>query len=133
MVRQIRAGELLLIQKWIDLDEDHSAKGMKANFFAQPDKVSFCISDSSGPVMFVRLDTEYPAIRVHIQFGPVGTSRISKALVREFGAVRDQLIRLGAKKLIFDSVSPRLIRFCERLWGFKRIGETNDWELNLAS
>lgn len=132
MIRGIRAGELLLIQEWIDKDEDHSAKGMKSSFFAEPDKVSFCITDSLGPVMFVKLDPEPPAVRVHIQFPPTGSGRIAKALALNFGDVRRELARLGATKLIFDSVSPRLTRFCERLWGFKRVGTTNDWELDLA-
>lgn len=132
MVRPIKAGELPLIQEWIDADDDHRAKGMKSSFFAEPDRVSFCITDQLGPVMFVRLDPEFPSVRVHIQFPPTGSNRIGRALALNFQEVREQLQRLGAKKLVFDSVSARLTSFCERLWGFQRVGDTNDWELDLA-
>lgn len=132
MVRMIRAGELPLIQEWIDKDPDHSAKGMKSSFFALPDHVAFAVTDAKGPVMFVRLDPEPPAMRLHIQFIPESPTRIARALALNFQEVREQIEKCGATKLIFDSISPRLTRFCERLWGFTRIKGTDDWELDLA-
>ena len=107
-----------LIGTWILADEDHRDK-MDATFFTTPDDRStvYAVEDEEGPVIFVRQEIDGMATRLHTQFPPDSRKRVAKALLQGYPAVAADAKQRGFKAVVFDSVSPALIRFMLR-FGF---------------
>lgn len=132
MLRNILASDTPIIDEWITLDPAHSARGMTAKFFHQPDSLSFAIEDARGPVMFVRIDPlDACSVRMHIQFDERERRRTVLALARAFPDVRERLHDSGTRYVFFDSVSEPLIRFCEKRFGFVRLADSDTYYLFL--
>jgi hypothetical protein len=125
MLRALLHPDTAIIDDWIAKDPDHSAKGMTHRFFLFG--LSFAIEDERGPTMYVRLNPEHDAARIHIQFDNDEKRRTALALVREFQLVSDLIKKAGYKRLIFDSVSEPLVRFCQKRFGFVRLADSNDY------
>lgn len=131
MFRKVRAEDFPQIDYWISLDSDHIKKGMTHEFFTV--NVCFVVEDELGPVMYIRLDPELPiSMRVHIQFEAGNESRTARAFIKGFPKVQEEIYKTGARRMVFDSVSPKLTAFCERMFGYTRVGETDDYELMLG-
>jgi hypothetical protein len=122
------------LDKWIAMDADHAGK-ITADFFLACAKPSFpiAVEDKEGIVMFLRFDPEpeTKTTRVHIQFEEDAEYRTGKTLFRGFPVVARKLWETGCRRLVFDTINPKLSAFCQRLWGFKQVEGTQDWELEL--
>jgi len=132
--RPLHDSDHSILNQWIALDPDHSAKGMTSEFFFRPGGLSFAIEDSKGPTMFLRLEPELPiSARIHIQFLADNESRTARSLHKAFPTVRGQIEKAGLKRMVFESISPKLSEFCKRCFGFTEVPGTTDFELFLGS
>lgn len=124
--RKITESDKPTISKWISRDPDHSKKKMTAEFFFVPETLPFAIEDETGVVMFVRIDLHGAAAVMHIQFDEGERRRTAIALIKSFPIVRDSAKSVGARAIIFDSVSPSLIAFCKKRLGFQALPNVPD-------
>ena len=69
-------------------------------------------------------------MRLHIQFGP-DASRVAKAMLKNFPAVKTLIANAGAEYIIFDTTNPKLAAFCTQAFGFTQLGDTNNYVLLL--
>lgn len=133
MLRAINDLDIPIITEWIAKDPDHSAKGMTADFFRQPDTISFAIDDDQGPIMYVRLDPlDADIVRLHIQFNETERRRTALALMRYFPEVRSRIADAKAKYIVFDSESARLVSFCMERFGFVHSPDSNLYFLDIS-
>jgi hypothetical protein len=91
---------------------------------------SFCLQDSIGPTMYIRLDDEKPLLRIHIQFGPeseVSKSRVVKSIVKALPVVQQFATQNKFDGFIFKSISEPLINFLKIKFGFTPTGTDNDY------
>lgn len=128
--RKVEERDLPLIERMIEADADHIGK-MHADFFNNTR--SICVEDKEGPAMFLRFDPEpeKATVRCHIQFHEDQEYRTCRVLMRGFPHVARGLYQSGASRMVFETVNPKLSDFWERAYGFKRVKDTNDWELYL--
>ena len=127
-MRLIRSTDREQLAQWIADDPEHKDLFLP-EFWYERNRVSFVIEDKSGPVMFVKLVPEPPAMRIYIQFCH-DPSRVAKAMLRHFSEVKVMVRRTGAKMIVFDTNNSRLAASCERLFGFQRITES-DYSLHI--
>lgn len=127
--RYVIPGDRPLMEQWIAKDPDHRFKGMCSDFFFTPGTMSFVIFDEDGPALFVRVDPEPPeSARVHIQFSD-NEVRSAKAMLRGWPEFMERVYGCGIRRMVFESNSPKLINFCQRCFGFQRVGTSHDYEL----
>lgn len=119
---------------WIMADPEHHEKGVTPDFFFSPDAVQMVIGDMYGPGLFVRIDSEPPdSVRLHIQFS-TDQVKSAKSMLRAWPTFAERIAATKiVKRIVFESVTPRLIGFCCRAFGFRRVGESNDYELKLEA
>ncbi|MCU1305177.1 MAG: hypothetical protein JWQ87_5461 [Candidatus Sulfotelmatobacter sp.] len=123
-----------ILYDWIAADPEHSAKGMTPDFFYAPDIFAVALDNGTTPGLYVRLDPETAGtVRLHIQFGT--NRRVSAITMVKAWPTFLQTVKAAGKvsRLIFESVSPPLIAFCKRRFGFTQVGTTNDYELLLEN
>lgn len=109
-----------IIDEWISRDPDHVARSMTSQFFFEPG-FSFAIVDYRDVIMFVRIDrkaADPERATIHIQFNQGHRRRTVAALLTGFPTVCEKLKAAGISTLVFDSVSPTLIAFCQKHIGF---------------
>jgi hypothetical protein len=97
--------------------------------------LSFCCQDDS-PVLFVRIDAEGDAARLHTLFGPpedVSKRRIAESLAVGFPKIADELRRQGFKMAVYESVSPSLIAFMSAFGFIPSTGSSNDFVLEFEA
>src|SRR5271157_1219879 len=124
-----------LLDLMIDKDADHKGKIASDFFLAAPEQsIVLAVEDKAGTAMFLRFDLEpeTKTARTHIQFREDEEHRTGKALYKGFPWAAKLLYGIGVRRMIFDTINPRLASFCERLWGFKRIEGSDDYELFLT-
>lgn len=127
--REPKESDKTEIKDWIAADPDHSGKGMTSDFFFRAGSLSMAIGEPVG--LYVRLDPEPPeSVRLHIQFGP-NQKKSGMTLVKAWPEFLEHVRKAGMKRMIFESVSPQLIGFCKRCFGFQH-REGNDYELLLV-
>jgi hypothetical protein len=83
--------------------------------------LSFCIQDSNGPIMYVRLDRDGELLRFHTQFAPeseVSKLRVVKSIVRGLPKIELIARAYNLKGFIFKSTSLSLINFMKNKFGF---------------
>lgn len=120
-VRPVNPADKSVLAAWIANDPVHA--GVMTPDFFMDDKDAQCLvfEDASGPAMYIRLDPASPTkVRAYVQFPDSRHNAIS--LTRAFQIVKDTLKKAGFNQLVFDSVSPSLIRFCKRRLGFVAAG-----------
>jgi hypothetical protein len=119
-----------IIEKWIAADPEHSAIGMKPDFFFVDTAMSLVVGDDRGPGIFMRVDPAAPnSVRLHIQFSP-NEVRSAKAMLRGWEAFSQGVCNSGVTRMIFESKNKVLVGFCRRVFGFRKCeGENNDYEL----
>ena len=127
-LRRIRREDEPLLSEYIQGDPYHKDT-TTAVFWYQ--NYSIVAEDEKGVVIFIRFDAEPPLMRIHMQFCP-NTKRVARIMMRDWAEVRQLIEAAGAKGIVFESTSPRLISFCEKAYGFKRMGETNDFRMYLV-
>lgn len=94
--------------------------------------LAFCLKDKEGQVCYVRLDKENNLIRIHTQFAPyeqVSKVRLVKGMLKTIPIVIQFAKQQEAIGLIFKSVSPSLIEFMNRKFGFSSVGN-NNYQMN---
>lgn len=131
--REVIEADKQIIQSWIDSDPEHSNKEMTSDFFFMENTKSLVLFDKDGPGIYVRIDPQAPdsCVRLHIQFSPNET-RSAKTLLKGWPTFMDRIRAAGIDRIVFESVSPRLIGFCKRVFKFTPIKDTNDYELILG-
>jgi hypothetical protein len=113
-----------IIRDWIAADPFHT--GQHEAFYLEGTVAATKLEDEQGTVLYLRMDKEPNATRLHVQFAPaeiVSRLRVAKALMRSIPVVSQHL---GA--LVTESQSPALIGFLERM-GFVRVEGTDDFRL----
>jgi hypothetical protein len=112
------------IQRWTDADIYHKGQNSPSWWVTGQGLLSFSIHDEKGPLFFVRMDSgEY--IRLSVQFAPleeVGKLRLIRAMLQTLPKLIEVAKKEKGKGLIFDSESPTLVRFMEKM-GFKNVGD----------
>jgi hypothetical protein len=122
------------IQEWISKDPWHrdDPSWVPEGLLTGNGALSFCVSDSEGPLCYVRLDAEGEMLRLATQFGPeeeVSKKRLVTGLLSagipaiiEFGKNN------GYRGIVFETVNPSLIAFMEKQ-GFLKTAKENDYAL----
>ena len=117
------------LSKWIESDPYH--KDYLDPYWwvtgAEGSLLSFCLEDSTGPLCYFRLDQKRADgfIRLHIQFAPreeVTKIRLVKGLLKCIPIMQQFCRAQNGSGIIFQSVSPLLIDFGKRKFGFKSAG-----------
>ena len=103
------------IQEWTDADVYHRGQHNPGWWITGNGLLSFRVDDETGPLFYVRLD-DGEFCRLSVQFAP--SNVVSKR--RLIPAMLETLPKLietakGSKGLIFDSVSPALIKFMGKM------------------
>lgn len=120
-----------LLEQWIIADPDHSGIGMKPDFFFSGGSLSLVLADQHGPGLFIRVDPEAPeSVRLHIQFSP-NYVKSAKMLLRGWKEFAQGVWNSGVKRMVFESQSLTLTGFCTRVFGFKRVPDSSDYELRM--
>lgn len=120
-----------LMKQWIDADADHSERGMEPDFFFSNESMSLVLADKQGPGLFIRVDPEVPeSVRIHIQFSP-NYVKSAKMLLRGWDGFAQGVWNSGVKRMVFESKSSALVGFCTRIFNFKRVPESDDYELRV--
>ncbi len=91
--------------------------------------LSYCLQDDKGPIAYVKLTDDDGLVRIAMQFASedvvskrrltIGLARVGIPMIKEFA------LQNGFKGMVYESVSSKLISFCEKL-GFKSVGN-NDY------
>jgi hypothetical protein len=120
-----------ILRSWI-LADKLSRISTTAFWMTGASLLSFCCEDAEGAVLFVRIDAEGDAGRLHVLFGPpeeVSKKRIAVSLSKGFPKIADHLRSQGFKAAVYESLSPSLILFMSNL-GFVLLS-ANDYILAL--
>lgn len=123
--------DLPQLKRWVDADPAHKDT-VNPSFWihpvdedGEPEGGIKClrVEDDQGAVFYLRMEN---ALRVYVQFPPeeeVSKSRLASALRRAMWFIGGGAKKAGYQEMIFDSKSPHLIAFFERL-GFKVLENT---------
>jgi hypothetical protein len=132
--------DLPLISKWVAADPWHGQSQVhreNVEFWLTgnhaPCLFACKVEDSFGPVLFLRLEDrkENGFARLHIQFAPyeeVDKKRLVRVLLGLIPKIVEFSKANGFKGLVFPSVSPKLIAFAKRCFGFQEV-EDDDYKL----
>lgn len=113
----------------IEADPEHRGV-LISEWWYERGRVSFVIEDAHGAVLYVKLVPEPPAMRLYIQFCD-DPSRVSKAMLKHFGEVKQMVKNTSAERIVFDTRNPKLAAFCSKAFGFERVGKSDDYDLHL--
>jgi hypothetical protein len=93
--------------------------------------LAFTLLDERGPLCYVRLDEEDGRIRIHTQFAPEAVVSKRRLLVGMIQCVTKliELYRPTHNGMVFNSVSPSLIAFMGKRFGFMSVGN-DDYRLD---
>lgn len=118
------------IQQWTDADVYHNGQHSPGWWITGNGFIAFRLEDNKGPVFYVRIDDgEYA--RLNVQFPPIDVvpkMRLARAMIQTLPRLIEITKSHGCKGLIFDSVSPALISFMEKL-GFLKIAQDDSYLL----
>lgn len=105
-----------LLEEWIAADPDHAGRVDAAAWLASANGVQnlLCV-DRAGPLLFLRCSN---ALRLDIQFSPGSERRTARTLRTGLPWLAGEFRKQGYRELIYESRSPRLVRFLERI-GFR--------------
>lgn len=113
------------LTEWIKHDPYHKDCLDPSWWLTGEGVLSYCLQDSKGPTMYVRLDIDGRALRLHTQFAPlseVSKLRVVKSLMWALPRMRPVAAQNGCNAFVFKSTSLDLIGFMERKFGFVSIG-----------
>jgi hypothetical protein len=115
------------IREWLACDPWHKddSRNVPELMTTGNGLLSYCLQDDEGPIAYVKLTEEGELVRIAMQFGPqeevskkrlaVGLAEVGIPIIKVFA------LENGFKGLVYESISPKLIFFCEKL-GFKSVG-----------
>lgn len=113
--------DLNQIQKWTDADVYHRGQHNPEWWLTGEGFLSFCARDEIGSLFYVRIDREEGYHRLSVQFAPleeVGKRRLILGMIDVMAKLIEVAKADKARGFVFDSESPKLIRFMSR-YGFK--------------
>ena len=106
------------IESWIQAEPLHASNTF--DWYNEAGTKSVVFEDEAGGVLVAKFT---PCLRVDIDFDPVAEPRrVARALTEGLADMGEQAKAQGFKQVSFDSVSDKLIAFCERL-GFVKSPE----------
>ena len=118
--RQLTKEDQPLLADAIDNDAFHSG-WLLTEFFYNPESLSVVLSDEIGPVLVVRMKPSVDhTVKIFIQFTQQDRIRTARVLREGFPTFRETLRKAGFTRIVFDSESPKLIRFVKQ-FGFQKI------------
>jgi hypothetical protein len=120
------------LTQWISADPYHRDCMNPSWWFtgAEHALTCFCLQDSIGPTMFVRLDKDNDLLRLHTQFGPeseVSKIRVVKAIIKTLPVLEKYGKGLGLKGFVVKSTSESLINFLQIKFGFTPVDNDDYW------
>lgn len=111
LIRPISPEDRQAIETWIAGEPSHPNNTFE--FYTESGCKSVVSEDEEGGVMVTRFT---PCLRVDIDFNPEASpSRIGKAIASGLKDMAEQAKAQGFKEFVFESSSPKLVVFCERL------------------
>lgn len=120
------------LAEWIRADPFHQGSNCEEWATQEDNLIVACwVYDDKGPVMFLRADAEGDKVRLHIQFAPavdVSQMRQVKAILNGWPRFLDTVTVPGVKGIVFQSISPSLIKFMKRM-GFEDSQNENEYVL----
>ena len=114
-LQHVRPEHWRLLEEWIAADPDHRGQTVAAWLEPQGGVQQLVAVDRSGPLMFIRCSN---AMRLDIQFSPETRMRTALALKDGLPFLARMFRAQGYRELIYESGSPRLVDFLQRL-GFR--------------
>jgi hypothetical protein len=119
------------LTEWIAHDPYHFHQGSPEWWLTGSGMLTFCLQDERGPLCYVRLDDEEGYVRVHTQFAPEAVVSKRRLLVgmNQCMIMLINLYRPTNAGMIFNSVSPSLIAFMCKRFGFLSVGN-DDYQLD---
>lgn len=118
------------LTEWIKTDPYHKDSLNPVWWLTGNGLLSYCIQDSKGPTMYVRIDKENDLMRLHCQFGPeseVNKIRVIKSLMWALPRMEVFGKQNELKGFVYKSTSPSLIQFMQIKFGFTPMGSDNDY------
>jgi len=115
------------IREWLAADPWHKEDSRNAPelMITGNGLLSYCLQDDKGPLAYIKLTGDDGLVRIAMQFAPpdvvskrrltIGLARVGIPMIKIFA------IQNGYKGIVYESTSPKLIAFCEKL-GFRSVG-----------
>jgi hypothetical protein len=115
------------IREWLAADSWHKddSRNVPELMTTGNGLLSYCLQDDKGPLAYIKLTDDNGLVRIAMQFAPtevvskrrltIGLARVGIPMIKVFA------LENGFKGMVYESVSPKLIAFCEKL-GFKSVG-----------
>ena len=116
IIRPVTENDRDLIAGWIANEPAHKASS--PDYYFEPNTKSVIYEDDDGGILVAKFT---PVIRLDLDFNPnAGKMRIAKTMLREVPDLAKQAESQGFHEFVFDSKSPDLIKFCQKL-GFEAV------------
>lgn len=118
------------LSEWIKADPYHKDYLDPFWWLTGNGLLSYCIHDSKGPTMYVRLDEEAGLMRLHCQFAPeseVSRIRVVKSLLWALPKMKSVARDKNLQGFVYRSTSPLLISFMQTKFGFTPVGADDYW------
>jgi hypothetical protein len=120
------------LTEWIQADPYHKDCLNPQWWFTGNGLLSYCLQDSKGPTMYVRLDKDEELLRLHTQFAPdnqVSKLRVVKSLMYALPRMEQFAKSKDLKGYVYRSTSQSLIDFMQIKFGFTPVGANDDYWL----
>jgi hypothetical protein len=118
------------LTEWIKADPYHEHNINPTWWLTGSGLLSYCIQDSIGPTMYVRIDAENGLMRIHTQFAPeseVSKLRVVKCLIKALPVMEFHGRKMGMTGFVYKSTSESLIEFMQKKFGFTPTGSDDDY------
>jgi hypothetical protein len=120
------------LSEWILADIDPPHRSVSPSWWLTGNGVlSYCLHDTKGPTMYVRLDKDKDMMRLHCQFAPVSEVsrlRVARSLLFALPRMREIAKKSNLKGFVYKSTHPDLISFMQTCFSFVPNGD-DDYKL----
>ncbi len=111
MIRNLVPEDRPQVESWVSAEPTHVNNTF--DWYNEAGTKSVIVEDESGAVLVAKFT---PCLRMDTDFSPTATpARIAKAIVSGLAEMEKQAKSQGFKEIVFESSSPKLVAFCERL------------------
>src|ERR1700677_4187886 len=118
MIRNLVPQDRPQIEKWVAAEPTHQNNTW--DWYDEAGTKTVVFEDDAGGVLVAKFT---PCLKIDVDFaGDAEPPRIARALSEALSEMGEQAKQQGFKQVSFDSQSPKLIAFCERL-GFVKSNE----------
>jgi hypothetical protein len=118
MIRSLLPEDKPMVESWIAGEPTHASNTF--DWYSEAGTKSVVFEDEAGSVLVAKFT---PCLKIDIDFDPAAEPRrVARALTEGLADMGEQAKAQGFKQVSFDSVSDKLIAFCERL-GFVKSPE----------